>query len=94
MPAVQRMGDANSAGGVITSGVGSVLVNRRPIATPGLGVSPHPCCGARGCGKHCSAKTAGGSRTVRVRGKPVLLTGNQDTCGHPRSAGSPTVKAR
>ena len=94
MPAVQRKGDPNGAGGVITSGVGSVLVNGRPIAVPGLGVSPHPCCGRPRCSKHCSAKTGGGSRTVRVRGKPVILTGNKDTCGHSRSTGSPNVRAR
>lgn len=94
MPAVQRQGDANGAGGVIRSGVGSVLVNGRPIATIGLGVTPHPCCGVRGCPPvHCNAKTTGGSRTVRVNGRPVALTGNKDSCGHARSGGSSNVKA-
>ena len=94
MPAVQRQGDANGAGGVITSGVSSVLVNGRPIATVGLGVSPHPCCGRKGCPPvHCFARTSGGSSSVRVNGRPVSLTGNSDTCGHGRSGGSPNVKA-
>lgn len=94
MPAVQRMGDPNSAGGIITSGIGSVLVNGRPIATIGLGVTPHPCCGAKGCPPvHCSAKTSGGAGSVRAGGRPVSLTGNSDTCGHSRSGGSSNVRA-
>jgi len=39
MPAVQRQGDANGGGGIITSGEGSVLINGRPAATPGLVVT-------------------------------------------------------
>lgn len=94
MPAVQRMGDPNSAGGIIISGVGSVLVNGRPIATIGLGVTPHPCCGASGCPPvHCSAITAGGASTVFAAGRPVSLTGNSDICGHSRSGGSSNVRA-
>lgn len=90
---VQRKGDANGAGGVITGGVSSVRVNGRPIATVGLGVSPHPCCGRPGCSKHCSAKTSGGSSSVRANGRPVSLTGNSDSCGHSRAGGSPDVRA-
>ena len=44
MPRVQRQGDANSAGGVITSGDSSVMVNGRPIAVENLSVTPHPPC--------------------------------------------------
>mgnify|MGYP007004041051 CR=1 FL=1 len=66
MPGIQRVGDANGAGGVITSGIGSVRINGRPIATTGQGVSAHPCCGRRGCpGIHCGPTTAGGSGTAR-----------------------------
>jgi uncharacterized Zn-binding protein involved in type VI secretion len=94
MPSVQRQGDANSAGGVIKAGVNSVRVNGRPIATVGLSVTPHPCCGKKGCPPvHCFAKTSIGAGTVRVNGRPVALTGNKDTCGHARSGGSPNVKA-
>ena len=93
MPAVQRQGDRNSSGGVNTSGVASVRVNGRPIVVPGIGVSPHPCCGQDGCGVHCSAVTVGGSGSVRVGGKPVIRDGDTDSCGHPRVAGSATVRA-
>ena len=93
MPAVQRQGDANSAGGLATSGVSSVRVNGRAVVVPGISVSPHPCCGGRGCSKHCSATTSGGSSTVRVGGQPVVRTSvDVDTCGHPRAGGSPDVR--
>jgi uncharacterized Zn-binding protein involved in type VI secretion len=91
MPAVQRQGDPNSGGGVITSGDRSVLVNGRPIATVGLLVSPHPPC-PKGA-THCAAKTSiGFGKSVRVNNKPVSITSDKDTCGHLRSGGSPNVK--
>lgn len=92
MPAVQRQGDANSRGGIVTSGDNSVLVNGRPIATPGTSVTPHPPCSKK-APQHCIAKTGGGSGSVRVNGKPVLLTGNKDSCGDSRAGGSPNVRA-
>lgn len=88
---VHRQGDPNSAGGIVTRGESSVLVNGRPIAVPALRVSPHPCCGAKGCGAHCAATTKGGSASVRANGKPVIRQGDADTCGHPRAQGSPNV---
>jgi hypothetical protein len=89
----QRRGDPNTAGGVVTSGVPSVRVNGRPIVIPAQTVAPHPCCGQPGCSKHCSARTRGGSSTVRAGGRPVIRTGaDSDTCGHPRAGGSPNVK--
>lgn len=92
MPAVQRQGDANAAGGVAQGGASSVLVNGRPVMIPGMSVTPHPCCGRRGCPPiHCSATTAGGSSSVLVEGKPVILTGDADTCGHVRAGGSTDV---
>jgi uncharacterized Zn-binding protein involved in type VI secretion len=93
MPAVQRQGDPNSAGGINTSGVASVRVNGRPVVVPGISVTPHPCCGQDGCGVHCSAITTGGSGSVRVGGRPVIRNGDSDTCGHPRTAGSASVRA-
>ena len=93
MPAVQRQGDANSAGGVATSGVASVRVNSRPVVVPGISVTPHPCFPAPGCAIHGSAVTSGGSGAVRAGGKPVIRTSvDSDTCGHPRSGGSPNVR--
>ena len=47
--AIQRVGDQNTAGGVILNGDSTVLVNGRAIAIEGASVSPHPCCGRKGC---------------------------------------------
>jgi uncharacterized Zn-binding protein involved in type VI secretion len=92
VPAVQRVGDRNSAGGVILNGDSSVLVNGRAIAIQDASVSPHPCCGAKGCPPiHCNAKTKAGSSNVLVNGKPVILAGDKDTCGHSRVSGSDNV---
>lgn len=92
MPAVQRVGDRNSAGGVITTGDDTVLINGRAVAIQGSSVSPHPCCGQRGCPPtHCNAKTQATTSTVLVNGKPVIFTDDKDTCGHPRVSGSPDV---
>ena len=94
MPAVQRRGDANSAGGVAQSGVASVRVNGRPVVVPSISVTPHPCCGRRGCAIHCAAVTTGGSGTVRAGGKPIIRTSaDADSCGHARAGGSPDVRA-
>lgn len=93
MPAVQRKGDANGAGGVATGGVGSVRANGRAIVIPGISVTAHPCCGSPGCAPHCAATTAGGSGSVRAGGAAIIRTGTDvDTCGHPRSGGSPNVR--
>jgi len=95
MPNVSRKGDANSAGGVITGPCApTVIANGQPVSLPNDLVTPHPCCGAPGCGVHCSAKTTGGSATVYAEGKPIILIGDVDTCGHARSTGAPTVFAR
>lgn len=92
MAGVQRQGDANGAGGVVTGGVASVKINGRPAATPGTSVTPHPPCNPKQP-QHCIARTTGGAKTVRVNGKPLLLTGNKDSCGHARAGGSPNVRA-
>jgi len=93
MPTVQRVGDANSAGGIATVGVASVRVNGRAIIVNGNPVTPHPCCGRKGCPPiHCSAVTTNGVGSVRAGGIPVVLTGCSDTCGHPRVGGSPDVR--
>jgi len=93
MPAVQRNGDANTAGGVVSGGNSSVRINGRPVTVVGNSVSPHPCCGRKRCPPiHCSATTTGGAGSVRVGGIKVILTGHADTCGHTRSGGSPNVR--
>ena len=92
MPAAQRVGDQDSAGGVILNGDTTVLINGRAAAVRGASVSAHPCCGQRGCPPtHCSAKTQANNSTVLVNGVPLVLSGDIDTCGHPRSGGSPDV---
>jgi len=94
MPGIQRVGDANGAGGVTTSGVSSVRANGRPVVVPGGSVTPHPCCGRKGCPPiHCNAVTSGGSGSVRAGGRPIIRSGDSDTCGHSRTAGSGTVRA-
>jgi uncharacterized Zn-binding protein involved in type VI secretion len=94
MPAVQRQGDADSVGGVATSGVASVRVNGRPIVVNGISVTPHFPCGKKKAPKtHCNATTSNGNSTVRAGGKPVVTANNTDTCGHPRVGGSPNVRA-
>lgn len=93
MPSVQRVGDPNTAGGIVTSGSASVRVNGRPMALAGQPVTPHACCGQPGCGIHCSATTQGGSGTVRAQGIPILRSGvDTDTCGHLRAGGSADVR--
>jgi len=92
MPAVQRVGDQNSAGGVILNGDSSVLVNGRAVAVQGASVSAHPCCGRRGCPPtHCNAKTQASGGAVLVNGIPLILGGDVDTCGHARTGGSNNV---
>jgi len=92
VPAVQRVGDQNSAGGVILNGDNTVLVNGRAIAIQGASVSAHPCCGRKGCPPtHCNAKTQTKNSTVLVNGIPLIFTDDTDTCGHARAGGSPDV---
>jgi uncharacterized Zn-binding protein involved in type VI secretion len=93
MPAVQRVGDQDDGGGVITSGESSVLVNGRPIAVENDPVSPHPPCGQQGGDPHCNAKTQPSISDVKANGKLVITTGANDTCGHTRVGGSPDVNA-
>jgi uncharacterized Zn-binding protein involved in type VI secretion len=86
---VQRVGDRNTAGGIITNGDSSVLVNNRPVAVSGSRVTPHPCCGAKGCPPvHCSATTSSNNTNVLVNGIPIIVSGDLDSCNHTRSQGS------
>jgi uncharacterized Zn-binding protein involved in type VI secretion len=88
---VVRIGDVNSGGGVVLGpGALSVLVNGRPVITPGNIVAPHPCCGApeAECVVHCAAVTTLGSLGVLAEGKPIVYVGSPDTCKHVRMTGS------
>jgi uncharacterized Zn-binding protein involved in type VI secretion len=89
MPAVQRVGDSDSGGGVVLGGVPSVRVNNRPVAIVGNPVTGHP----PYKGPHVAPVTAAGSPNVRAAGIPICRTGDPDSCGHSRSGGSPNVKA-
>ena len=87
----QRQGDPNVAGGLITRGESSVLINGRPAAVPNTLVTPHPPCSPK-APQHCAATTRGGSNSVRVNGKPLLTSSDKDICSHGRSSsGSPNV---
>lgn len=83
MPGVQRKGDFNYFGGIITKGDNSVLINGRPAAYPNIPVTPHPPCSPRNF-IHCIAVTRGGSPSVFVNKKPLLTSGDKDLCGDSR----------
>jgi uncharacterized Zn-binding protein involved in type VI secretion len=90
--AVQRVGDQNSAGGLILRGDTTVLVNGRPVAVRNAPVSPHPCCGRQGCPPvHCNARTQTRTSQILVNGIPLVVLNDTDTCGHNRVGGSPNV---
>jgi uncharacterized Zn-binding protein involved in type VI secretion len=92
MPAVQRAGDANGAGGAAQGGVASVRVNGQPIIVDGNSVTAHAPYG-RPHPPHAAATTTGGNGTVKAGGIPVITTGCTDTCGHARAGGSGDVRA-
>jgi len=91
MPAVQRVGDANGAGGVAQGGVSSVRVNGQPVIVNGNPVTPHAPWG-RPHPPHAAATTTGGNSKVKAGGIPIVTTGCADTCGHARSGGSSDVR--
>lgn len=86
MPAVQIVGDADSAGGVAQGGVASVRVNGQPVIVDGNSVTGH------GKGPHSAPVTAGGNSTVKAGGVPIVTTGCTDSCGHVRAGGSSDVR--
>lgn len=88
MPKVVRVGDVNSAGGRVISGSPNLIVDGRQVAPIGSPVSPHLPCPL--VPSHCHAKTAQGTHSFIVDGKPVTVVSNIDTCGHPRVTGSDT----
>ena len=88
MPNCHRMGDPNSAGGIITSiPQSTVYANGRLVAVNGSIGSGH------GRAPHCEGcwATANGGPTVFVQSIPVNKSGDMDTCGHTRVNGSPNV---
>ena len=89
MPAVHRLGDANTGGGIILSTTqSSVFVNGKLASTDGSLVSGH----LPFVPPHVpTTQTANGSSSVFIEGIPVNRLGDADVCGHPRAAGSPNT---
>ncbi len=87
---IQRMGDANSGGGVIDS------IPQTKVKANGSVVSINGSKGTgHGIGIHSyhAWDTANGSETVKIGGTPVNRTGDADTCAHTRTGGSSDVNA-
>ena len=87
MPGVQRQGDSNVRGGVISSGDSSVRVNGVPIAVQGSPITPY------NIGKVRAPAVTTGSSTVRVNGRSVTLANNPDSRGTAMLGGSSNVTA-
>lgn len=82
MPLVHCVGDANSAGGVVTGSLQSGFRDQgRLVAVNGSPVSPHfpfiP--------PHVGTVTSNGAPGFRINGIPVNRVGDADSCGHPRA---------
>lgn len=93
MPQTHRIGDCNDAGGCVTSTPnGTVYADNILIAVNGaIGTSHAPC--PAPSPPHCAGNwtTANGGPTVFAENIPINKTGDADTCGHTRAAGSPDV---
>ena len=90
MAAAQRMTDANTGGGTISSVPQStVFANSKLVSVDGSAVADHlPVDGAN---THTSVTTANGSSTVKAGGLGINRTGDADSCGHTRAGGSSDV---
>lgn len=92
MPPSQRMGDANSGGGVLTvMMVKKVFVNGRIKSVTFDQGTSHPPCPDNPI--HCSGAwfTLHDNMTVFVEGLPAIVTGDIDSCGDVRIGGSENV---
>ena len=86
MPAIERIGDENTGGGVVLSTPHSLVsANNKLVSVDGSPVSGH------GRGRHRSPVTSSGSSNVSINNIPVNRLGDPDTCGHTRAEGSPNV---
>lgn len=93
MPAVQRMTDQNSGGGVIqTIPQDFVRVDGLLAAVVGAKGSAHPPCPE--VQVHCQNvwATIRGAPEVRINGIPVIRATDPDSCGHVRVGGSTTTR--
>ena len=85
---IQRMTDANTGGGAITT------IPQSSVKANGLVVSVNGSKGTgHGIGVHATNQwdTANGSSTVNAGGIPVNSEGDADTCTHTRTGGSSNV---
>jgi uncharacterized Zn-binding protein involved in type VI secretion len=81
MAGICRVGDKNQTGGELLTGASSVTINGKPVALHPSDISPHAPWGPPHP-PHDAAKTTEGSATIMVEGKPVVLMGAGNTCGH------------
>lgn len=91
MPQLSRQGDANTTGGKIMRGAGTVFANGIPVGLHSSQITPHAPYGRRPHPPHKAASTTEGSPTVFCEGVPVLRVGSGNTCGHSIAEGSPDV---
>lgn len=92
MPSVQKMGDVNSGGGIITQvPQSSVYVDNVLICVTGSKGTGHPPC--PDVQIHCAGnwQTTSNAFGVYINGKCVNVSGDVDTCGHTRVGGSSSV---
>ena len=88
MAAVQRNGDANTGGGIISSTAQStVYANDKLISVNGSTVTTHGIYP----NVHAGVTTANGSSTVFAGGIALNRTDDVDRCTHPRTGGSGDV---
>jgi uncharacterized Zn-binding protein involved in type VI secretion len=89
MPAAERKGDANGAGGRIVGNCAStVFINGKPAGLIGSTVSPHQ---PFKTPHKPTPRVVGGSKTVFAEGRGVSYKGAADSCGHSRAEASPNV---
>jgi uncharacterized Zn-binding protein involved in type VI secretion len=88
MAAVQRNGDANTGGGIISSTTQStVYANDKLISVNGSTVTTH----GVSPNVHAGVTTANGSSTVFAGGIAINRTDDVDSCTHTRTGGSGDV---
>ena len=90
MAQLSRRGDANTTGGKIIRGAGTVFANGIGVGLHVSDITPHAPFG-KPHPPHKAAKTTDGSPTVFAEGAPVLRVGSGNTCGHRIVEGSPNV---
>lgn len=91
MAQLSRKGDANSEGGKIIRGAGTVFANGIPVGLHVSQITPHAPWSRKAHPPHKAATTTGGSPTVFCEGDPVLRVGSGNSCGHSIVEGSPDV---